>query len=40
MFNLKQIKSNGVIIEVRVELWMANEASFDIRVDTVRKSIV
>lgn len=40
MFNLKQIKSNGVIIEARVEPWMANEASFDIRVDTVRKSIM
>lgn len=40
MFNLKQIKSNGVIIEARVEPWMADEVSFDIRVNAQNKSII
>lgn len=40
MFNLKQIRQSGDVVEARVEPWMANEVSFDIKVNIRDKSIV
>lgn len=40
MLNLKQIRSNGVIVEDRVEPWSPQDLSFDIRVDLKTKNIV
>lgn len=40
IFNLKQIRQSGDVVEARVEPWMANEVSFDIKVNIRDKSIV